>query len=166
MGPGDPGRWHVRPLGAEPWVPGVTGTKCTGREGIWTPGNNPRAGPARPPAGRPRSGPKLGIRAAVSARPTGSPFQRRRPPAVAKEDPRPAGTCSVASFSDAVLPLLPRLTCSSCPRSGSPPSLVLCRSLWLPPAGQPSPRRAGLSPSALPALPCAQASPARSPSPL
>lgn len=62
-------------------------------------------------------------------------------------------------FLNAVLPLLLRLTCSSCPRSGSPPGLVLRHSPWLPPAGQPSPGRAVLSPSALPSLPSAQTPP-------
>lgn len=126
MGPGDPGHWHVQPLGAEPWAPGVTGTKCTGREGIRTPGNNPRAGPAPPPASRPSSGQKLGVH--------GSPFQRRRPPAVAKEDPRPAGTCSVASVSDAVLPppaktdlqLLSQKWVPSRPRPASQPVAATC----------------------------------------
>lgn len=153
--PGDAGHWPVRPLGAEPWVSGVTGAECMGCEGI---SEQPQAGLALPPASRPSSGQSSAstpqLAPASQARPLDTP-----PTGSGRGRPKASRDLLGCLFLNAVLPLLLRLTFSSCPRSGSPPGLVLRHSPWLPPAGQPSPGRAVLSPSALPPLPSAQTPP-------
>ena len=163
--PGDPGHWPVWPLGAEPRAPGVTGAECMGRERV---GEKPRAGLALPPASRPSSGQKLSVHAAVSTRPTGSCFRYDAHQQWPRKTQGWQGSARLPLSQCSLAPLL-RLTCSSCPRSGSPPGLVLRHSpwlppagqpsRWLPPAGQPSPGRVVLSPSVLPSLPSAQTPP-------